>query len=96
MSKYITIIDHTADCQKSFTYLENKGENKIEAVSFAHATSRKFSHVYNVKVAKKVGKNKYLPVLAIYMDGGIEDYTKNNWNQWGKSYYTVTPDMLEA
>ena len=96
MNKFITIIDHTAGYQKSFTYLRNKGENKIEAVSFAHASSRNFSHIYNVKVAKKVGKNKYLTILSIYWDGGVSDLVKNNWNGWGKGYFTVTPDMLEG
>lgn len=96
MNKYITIIDHLAGSEKPFTFLENKGENKIEAVSFAHATSRKFSNIYNVKVAKKVGKNQYLPILSIYWDGGVSDLVKNNWNGWGKSYFFIDPDMLET
>ena len=96
MNKYITIIDHLAGSEKPFTYLANKGETKSEIVARAAMQFHRFNSVFNVKVAKRVAKNKYLPIYAIYADGGIDDYTKNNWNGWGKSYHTVTPDKLEA
>jgi hypothetical protein len=96
MNKYITIIDHLAGSEKPFTYLVNKGENKLHAVARAMAASFTYQPYYRVMVAKKVGKNKYLPILDIYKDGSMGDLVKNNWYGWGERYHTVTPDMIEA
>lgn len=96
MTKYITIIDHFAGSEKPFTYLVNKGETKIEAVARAVAASHMFHPYYRIMVAKKAGKNKYLPILDIYKDGSMGDLVKNNWYGWGERYHIVTPDMIEA
>lgn len=95
MSKYITIIDYKAESATKFEYLENQGETAMQAVAFAAIQFSNFSPVFNVKVAKLVAKNKYLPIYAIYADGGLEDYRKSDWNGWGKIYHTVTPDMIK-
>jgi hypothetical protein len=95
MTKYITIIDHLAGSEKPFTYLVNKGETKIEAVARAVAASYMFHPYYRIMLAKKSGKNKYLPILDIYKDGSMGDLVKNNWYGWGERYHIVTPDMIE-
>lgn len=99
MNKYITIIDHLAGSEKPFTYLANKGETKIEAVARAMAVAFQYHPYYRVMVAKKAGKNKYLPILDVYRDGSMGDLVKNNWYGWGDvrdMRHTVTPDMIEA
>ena len=97
MTQYITIIDHLTGSEKPFTYLKNTGRNKVEAVARAMVAAFQFAPYFNVKVAKKVSgkKNKYLPILALYKDGSVDDCEKSNWNGWGVYYFTVTPDMLE-
>ena len=97
MTKFITIIDHLAGSEKPFTYLKNTGRNKVEAVAQAMVAAFQYAPYFNVKVVKKVEckKNKYLPILALYKDGSVEDYAQSDWNGWGKYYFTVTPDMLE-
>ena len=98
MTKYITIIDHIAGSEKPFTYLKNMGRNKVEAVARAMVAAHQFHPYFNVKIAKMVDckKDKYLPILSLYKDGSVDDHTKTDWNGWGKYYFTVTPDMLEA
>ena len=94
MSKYITIIDHLAGSEKPFTYLENKGESKIEAVARAVAAGFSYAPYYRVMVAKRVRKNQYLPILDVYKDGSMSDLVKSDWNGWGARYHTVTEDII--
>lgn len=96
MNKYITIVDHHTWYKKTYTYLENKGENKLEAVARAVAQGMKRESVFLIKVAKRVSKDKYLPIYTIYYDGSMIDLVKTDWDGWGKNYHTVTTDMLEA
>lgn len=96
MTKYITCVDHFTGYEKDFTYLENKGKDKYEAIARAVAIGFKQEKAFCVLVEKKVSKDKYLPIYRIYPDGSMEDLVKNDWGGWGKHYSYVTDDMIEA
>lgn len=89
MSKFITIIDHLAEYDKGFTYVENSGKDLKEAIANAGYWAAKAPKVYCCLVGKKVRKNAYLNVYRINgYDGRGEDSVKNNWNGWGAKHST--------
>ena len=81
MAEYIAIADHTANSNKSFSYIRLKNTDK--AFAFAEGARKGFDleNVYCIHIAKKVKKNVYRSLCLVRQHVTVES-KENEKQEW--------------
>ena len=91
MAEYIAIADHTAEYNKSFSYVRLKSTDKAFACAEGARRAFNLEKVYCVHICKKVKKDTYHSFCLIYPSGETRDIQKEE--HWSNSIDFYVPDV---